>query len=407
MSINFNDRYVDRLPVPARGANRKEYLDPKVPGFGVRVSCRGRKIFFMQFRFRGKQKRMSLGTYPDVPLAEARGKAYGVLADLKKGVDPTRSQILVPAVGESRLQMEVLHQADAMTFGEAVDTYERIHCMVNHKPSWAREKIRLLRKSFPDRRDQPVEGITRRDIIKVLDGLVEAGRPGAANNACKAIKVFFKWCRRRDYVGQDPAAEIPRPAKDNKKDRFLNETEIVAVLKAARQLGYPFGTIVELLLLTGQRSGEVIGMRWSELDLKGKAWRIPGQRTKNSHGQFVPLTPRVRALLRTVPRGESDFLFPGRGYTDRALTGVSRRKIAFDRLCGIQYWTLHDLRRTTSTYLGMMRIRQVIIDRILNHVVGEMSSVARIYNRFQYEDEVREAIGEWHAYLKRLVKKAS
>ncbi|MFA5952539.1 MAG: tyrosine-type recombinase/integrase [Hyphomicrobium sp.] len=413
MRQNFNDRMIDRLPLPGKGERRAQYLDGKVPGFGVRVSSRGAKVFFITFRLNGKQRRMNLGQYPDTPLGQARGKAHGILNLLKQGIDPEKRNILTSVVGngdgadEVSIDVDLLAQPGLITFGEAVDKYEHRYCKVKNKASWAREKVRVLRRSFPDWHDRPLEGITRKDIIEVLDDLVAADKPSAANHAHAVVRRFFKWCKAREEIGVNPATEIPKPAREKKRTRVLTEPEMVAVLKAARGLGYPFGTIVELLLLTGQRRGEVIGMRWSELDFKRRRWVIPGERTKNGRQQLVPLTPRILALLRSVRQGEADFLFPGRGLPDRALSGASMRKIAFDDLCGVKGWTLHDLRRTASTSLAMLGVRPHIIDRVLNHVVGEMSEVSRIYNLFEYEDEKRSAYRQWHAYLKRMVKSAA
>lgn len=169
-------------------------------------------------------------------------------------------------------------------------------------------------------------------------------------------------------------------------------------------MGYPYGPIVHLLILTLQRRGEICGMRHSELTANLALLKLPPERTKNGQAHDVPLLPRARALLQTLPRFDSDFVFPARGKLERPFSGYSPAKRALDALCAIDAWTLHDLRRTGATGLGNLGVAPHIIERILNHSSESFDGVSGLYNRAKYIPQMREALALWAAHVKRVVK---
>ena len=163
--------------------------------------------------------------------------------------------------------------------------------------------------------------------------------------------------------------------------------------------GYPFGTMTKLLILTGQRRGEVTQMRWSQLDLKSKTWLIPAELSKNGREQLLPLSDHALKVINSVPRQGNDLLFPARGNGENVVSGFTRAKNRLDRLSGVTGWTLHDLRRTTATFLGKLDTPPHVIERVLNHVSGSFAGVAGVYNRHPYLDEMRAALQMWGNHL--------
>lgn len=376
----LNDVTVRNLPIPPSG--QVQYPDGKLPGFGVRVSSSGSKTFYLTYRVHGQSRRLTLGRYPFTSLADARIKAHEALSGLAKGADP---QETMP--GETG-------------FMSAVDTFIETHCRRNNRASTLYETERLLRSVFVPRwKARPLDTIKRADIVAVLDRLISANTPSAANHAFAAVRKFFNWCVERGQLEVSPCNGLRLPAKPSSRDRVLTDKELVRLWQAAQSVGYPFGTIFQVLALTGQRRGEVIGMEWSELDFKKGIWTLPGSRTKNSETHMLPLTPAVIALLETVPRRSPRLVFPARGLPDSPYSGTSKGKRELDAVAALHDWTLHDLRRTAATGMARLGVLPHLVERILNHVSGAFGGVAGVYNRFQYLDEMRAALDLWTQHV--------
>lgn len=391
----LNDIFVRNIPVPAEG--RVQYPDGKLPGFGVRVSSNGLKVFYLTYRFAGQSRRMVLGRYPYKSLAAARAEAHTAIGQIARGIDPQKTVSDEPApAGKS------------LTFAKALDQFVQLYCSQHNRPSTAAETERVLRSVFlPDWQNRDLQAISRQDILGILDAIVARGAPSAAIHAYAAIRKFFTWCVERDLVEISPCLHLKPPAKKHSRERVLSDDELVKLWKASREIGYPFGAIFQLLLLTGQRRGEVVGMRWTEIELKQGMWTIPGARTKNGKAHSVPLTPRVRAILKALPRFESAFVFPARGKPEQPYSGYSKGKRELDALADLHDWTLHDLRRTAATGMAELGVPPHVVEKILNHSTGSFAGVAGVYNRFEYRSEMRSALRLWAAHIKKIIKRKS
>ena len=271
-----------------------------------------------------------------------------------------------------------------------------MHCRKRNRTATANETERLLRANFlPHWGHRAIGSIEKQDVLNLTDAMLVSGRPGAANHAFAAVRKFFNWCVERDIISVSPCLGIRTPARLPSRDRVLDHPELRVLWRAAASQGYPFGTIFQLLALTGQRRGEVVGMQWDELDLDAALWTIPGTRTKNGKQHFVPLSPQALHILRTVPRWSSAFVFPARGKLDRPYSGYSKGKRMLDATAGLHDWTLHDLRRSAATGMAKLGSPPHVVEKILNHASGSFGGVAGIYNRFHYVDEMRAALDAW------------
>ena len=185
-----------------------------------------------------------------------------------------------------------------------------------------------------------IHEITKCDVIDVVSAIEARGAPVAANKALKSVKTFFRWCVGRAVLDRSPADGVPLPAKQVTRDRVLSDGELARVILAARQIGGPYGDIVEVLALTGQRREEVARCTWDEIDLKTRTWKLPSDRTKNAKPHEVHLSDPVMAVLkRASERGE--FVFSRSG--DNSFQGFSFAKRELDNLSGVTGWRLHDL----------------------------------------------------------------
>src|SRR5437764_1383045 len=155
--------------------------------------------------------------------------------------------------------------------------------------------------------------ISKKDVTDAIDAIVKRGTPSAANHAFAAARGLFNWAVERGSIDRSPCEKLGLPTKATSRDRVLSEPEVVAVWNGADAIGFPFGRIVQLLLLTGQRRDEVAGLPWSELDLDQGLWSLPAERTKPGRPHQVPLSQKAIVVLRSVPVTHDTLVFPARG----------------------------------------------------------------------------------------------
>jgi integrase len=129
-------------------------------------------------------------------------------------------------------------------------------------------------------------------------------------------------------------------------------------------------------------------------------WIIPEHIAKNGEVHVLPLSDSAMDVLRSMPKLNPVFVFPARGNDKATVSGFSKAKRRLEATVGTDDWTLHDLRRTTATFLGKLGTPPDVIERILNHVSGSFAGVARIYNRHQYIEEMRVALQQWADYVR-------
>lgn len=365
--IQFTDLTIRAL----RSDAQVDYWDTKTPAFGIRVGKRAKT-------FVGKvaNRRITIGAYPELTLAEARKRFLAL-----KAQRPEPSQ-------------------DTTAFGEALDLFLETTAS-RHKPSTHKEMARVLRKHFePHLKRRRLAEITHTYLARIVDGLLST--PSEANHAFVYARMFFRWCVRRRYLTQSPLAGMDMPARSTSRERVLNESELASIWSAAGRVGYPFGCIVRMLILTGQRRGEIAALRWSWINEKDHTITFPSSITKNKRTHTIPYNGMVSELLRTIPRlNTTNLLFPAAG-KDVPYSGWSKGKERLERLPAIRPWTLHDLRRTWASMCAQWAPPHVL-ERALNHVSGTISGVAAIYNRFSYDKELRACCDQFDAYLKALL----
>ena len=321
---------VERLKSPRAG--QTDYFDRRLPSFGLRLSYHGTKSWFVMTRLDGKLVRFTLGKHPALSLAEARREARNVMDLTAVGKDPRR--LRAESEQKRREERQNTYIACAAEFIEK-------HAERRLRPSTQREYRRiLLGRDTNGWRDRPITQITKRDVLDAIEAIDRRGSPGAAKRVLVYLRKFFNWCAERDIVSMPPTDRIRPPHPEVKRDRVLSEQELRYLLRALEAELTIFGSVIYLLLLTGQRRAEVAGMRWSEIrDLETDAavWEIPGERTKNKQRHLVPLSraghrnSREDASLRRV-RLHDDGNHPdfwiwqseGQGYRPRQRASESR-----------------------------------------------------------------------------------
>lgn len=367
------------------GSTRRELPDGYLPGLYLVVQPSGAKSWAVRYRHNGRTRKLTLGRYPVLSLADARDKAREALAVADAGDDP---------VAERR------SRRDADTVAALVADFIKRHA--SKKRSGAQTERIFEREVLPLWGGRKAAEITRRDVIDLLDGIVDRGHPQAANRTLAAIRKFFNWAVSRDRLDASPCAGVSAPAEVNSRDRILTDDEIRALWKATGALGYPFGPMFRLLLLTGQRRDEVAGMCWAEID--GATWEIPGDRAKNGKAHSVHLADPALLVLSGCPRiSGSPYTFTTTGETPA--TGYSRSKARLDRFMGdgIPDWRLHDLRRTAASGMARCAIALPVIEKCLNHISGSFAGIVGVYQHHDYADEKRAAWEAWAAHVMEVV----
>jgi integrase len=358
---SLTDITVSNLRPPDSG--QKLYADGVVKGLYVRVSQGGSKSFVL---VEGKQRRFrTLGRYGIVSLADARTAAKRILAERTLG------RILPPSVPLAIARTEYLAQIDIRK---------------GTRDYYVRHLNRLNANKLSD--------ITPRDIHDILKALPQSSR----NQCLASFRAFFKWCLRAHYIDKSPT-ELMQLSEPKARSRVLSVQEIKSVWEASESCGQ-FGTIVKLLLLTGQRRSETAALR-SEW-ICNDTITLPKEITKNGRAHTFPIAPLAVSLLPTSA-SKSSLLFPARGKPDSAFNGWSKAKTALDKASGVTGWTLHDLRRTFASNLAALGVRLEVTEKLLNHVSGSFAGVAGIYNRYDFAPEMRAAVELWETRLKTIL----
>jgi integrase len=364
-----------------------ELVDGQVPGLRLRVSQQGTKSFMLLYRHRDAKRRVRLGRFPELGLAEARRIANRLLAEARAGHDPR------PATEEKNDALQ--------SVADLAEDFLIKHVQRNNKSGTIEGTTRILRKDIIGPwAERCVGDVTRSDVIKLIDTLVEERSPHAASNVFRAGRTFFNWLATRHVIEASPFEGLKDPAPQTSRERVLLDEELRAIWHATTTLGSPWDSIVRLLILTGRRRAEVVEARWSEFDFDNGIWEIPAARTKGGRSSIKPITPLMGAELQRLEMHGDGLIFPSRSSASgRAVSGFTKMKSRLEDLSGVNDWRLHDIRRTVATNLARLGIPDSTIARILDHRLYGIPDVTGIYNRYQYVPEMREALKTWETHL--------
>jgi integrase len=395
----LTDLFVERAKPPAHG--RVEYFDAAFPGLALRITDNGGKSWSIFYRVNGRLRRFTIGRYPAIKPAQARSEATAALERVREGIDPAE---------EKRARRD-LRTPETDTFDAVAHDYLERHVRKNNRESTFLEAKRdIERNVLPKWRDRPIASISRRDVLDLIDGIVARGADVQANRTIARLRALFNWAIENDRVAASPVARMKLPTQERARDRVLSDDELRWLWQACEDIGWPFGPLAKLLVLTAQRRDEVAGMTWAEVDFVKRVWTIPRHKAKNDRVHEVQLSDYAIDLLRALPRIGDGLVFTTTGET--AVSGFSRSKRRLDAAMlkakrvelgarksdAIPGWTLHDLRRTAATGMARLNFPPHVVDKILNHVSGTIRGVAAIYNRFAYLDERRAALDAWGNY---------
>lgn len=270
----LTDLQIEKLAKPAA---RREIPDGKIGGLYLVVQPSGSKSWALRYRAAGAPKKFTIGPYPAIGLAAARKRAQKALAEVVDGFDPSAQK-------KAAREAQKASNSIADRVESVVDAYVKDYLAKNAKPSWAKEAERLLRvEVLPKFGKKRLGDLTDDDVHKLLKEIAQRA-PITANRTFAVFRKLCHWATSRDggkLIRTSPCDGIETPTQERTRDRVLDDAEIKRAWEAFELVGWPFGPIGKLLLLTGARRDEVASMEWRELDLEARVWRLPKERTKN------------------------------------------------------------------------------------------------------------------------------
>lgn len=367
--MRLTDITIKALRAPAAGV--VVYADDALSGFGIRVSSGGTKSYVLTHGPR--RTRETIGRVDVLKLAEAREEAKRRLAEYTLGRLKPLSITWNAAIEEYFAEQATKLKAR---------TYQDYTYYLNRHFRYGETKL-----------DQLLPQTIAASIHKL------GNRPGTQRYAYGVIRAVMRWAHRKHYVDRNPMERMQNPQRYIPRERVLTDDELLRVWRAAGD--DTFGKIVKLLILTGQRKGEITKLTG---DMVGEnTITLPALLTKNGREHAIPLGETARALLDPIPN-ENGYFFLASGKTT-PFNGYSTCKPKLDKRSGVSNWTLHDLRRTFASGLAAQGVQLPVIERLLNHISGSFGGIVGVYQRYDFMTEMRDAVGKWEAHIAQIAER--
>jgi integrase len=380
--MRLTEATIRAVEPPAHGY--RLVADAEITGLGLRVLASKTKTFTYTYVVEGRQRRLTIGPWPEWSATAARERAKELRQQVDRGEDP---------LAEKQLRRE------AITVEELAHAYLDRHA--KKKKSGADLRRYLERDVLPAWGKWKAADVRKRDVIALVERKAES-TPVAANMLLAVVRGLFNWAIKNDCgVELNPAYRVARPAKVNPRDRWLNEQEIRQVWERldTAAMGAASKAALRLILTTAQRPGEVVGAAWSEIETATAWWTIPAERAKNNIQHGVPLSGLALEQLEKLA-GRGPWVMASKGgrhlTTKTVSNAVARNQAHF----GIPRWTPHDLRRTAATHMAKAGVARFVVHRILNHADKDITST---YDRHSYDAEKKAALEKWARELGRIL----
>ena len=385
-----------------------------VRGLSISASYGGTKTFYFRYRnSAGQLKRLRIGSFPSISLADARNKARDYKRKVDEGID------IASLTSKSALSKRTIHTIQQL--------WEEYHqdALMNKKSAIFESQLwgKHLRAYFGD---LDIRSFTRATILDFILPFRRNHSPALSARVQAIISQLGNYAVERRLLEFSPAYQLGKKKKLPSRDRFLNRYELAKFwyslsshdLLNEASVSQSLAHAMKLLLLTCTRRGEVAGMEWREVDLYSNIWTIPKTRTKNGRSHVIPLNEDIVSILEetklTARRANSRFVFPGRRTEEQSKGPGHIRGDAISRACSrlhnelysnydIEKFTPHDLRRTAGTYMAStLKVDRFTISQLLNHSSdhGGAPAVTAVYARYDYLDEKNKALKAWAGFIK-------
>jgi integrase len=415
MRVVLTDKLVRAL---SPGEKRYDVLDALVPGLLASVNPGGTVTLMLRTRVGAASPiRRSIGQHGRITVEQARRTAREWLELLHKGGSPEGAR--QRAREEERRAREATEARAGNTVAAVAEKFFARQLKAQRR-GYAVERI-VRNELLPTWGAKPITEISHRDVREVVEQVIERGAATYAHNVLDAARALFAFAVERDLIEHNPCDRLKRRhviGRKKHRERTLSDDELRALWKASGRLGYPFGPLYRLLILSGARLSEVGAGHWRELNLERKMWTIPADRFKAGQQHQVPLTDAMLEVLGKLPRfRRGDHLF-STTFGEIPVNGFSKAKERVDALmlhylkalarlrgaepAGVELppFVNHDIRRTVRTRLSALRVPDNIAEQVIGH---GRKGIARVYDQHKFEEEKREALTKWEALLRSIV----
>lgn len=376
-----------------------------VKGLALRVTPTGKKSFVYRYWYDGKSKRFTIGNYPTISLKKARERAEALHEVVTQGLDPLR---------EKKKRTE----DKPITFKEVVESYKKHHLPTLKESTKTDYESRIKHLVKGEGKDNTkgrgfdgsryIKNLKRHEIIDFLNEIGKTA-PTQANRLQAIISGIFKHAKDREWVTTNIASEIRIKSKRSgykdkhkHKNTDLSEDDIKKLWNAFEKHGEPIGSYFKMLLLLGQRAGETRLMKWADINEEKKTWTIPASDTKNGESNVVPLPSKAVDILQEMkPWTSGEFVFESQINKGEPISSQQKAAQRIRDSYKVKDFNIHSLRTTVATNLAGLGIAPQVLSKLLNHKKpGEGSLITAIYNKYNYEDELRTALNRWELKLK-------
>lgn len=402
--MNLTERRIEKLTVED-GRKDRLVFDDTQRGLAVRITVNGSRSFLVQYTLNQRKHRVPLGSCEALSLAKAREAAAAIMGTVAKGENPFELRRAAAA--------QTARERSRLTLDQLIVRWQREH--LSHKGHrYFKWGPRALQRAFNQCLSRAADDLDRDAIKRMLAGL----SPAVCRCAISYGHALYSWALTEAIAESNPFKNLAMPSLTS-RERVLSDVELGNIYRATATAAEPFGKLVRVLMLTGQRREEVAGMAWSELAPDLSTWTIPGARTKNHKTHIVPLSEPVRDIIDSMPRtgplvfpskvptgkpgGKRASVTPAAERSQRPFTSWWYTKRKFDVAACVTGWTLHDLRRTLATGLQRLGVRLEVTEAVLNHVSGSRGGIVGVYQRHDWANEKRAALDAWADYVAGLV----
>jgi len=373
-----------------------------VKGFFVRLTKAGSKYFYYTYWHNGKAIKYKIGSYPDIGVSKARDIARDLSFQADKGLDPQAEK-------KKRKQAP-----DPKTFKEITEEFKEKY-LPTLKKKTREEYSRIIDVELvPKLGKYPIKDISRKQIINLLDNKAygKSPAPVMANRIRARLSKIYSFAIDRGLAEANPVSNVSKYKKtkdggkvEKKRNRHYDPDEIQELWKYFDNWNEPTGSVLKMLLITGQRKTETMNMRWD--NIREGVWTIPAELAKNSEQHLVPLSDMALHIIEELRpmTGESDYVFCSPQGDNEPIKWLTRVRKHIQDNSDVPDFRPHDLRRTVATYMAKLGVDRTVLGKILNHkgLAGD-DQVTAIYDRHGYMEEKRDALSRWGDRLQQIIE---
>ena len=381
----LTDKMVAALP---RRAKRYVLSDSEQRGMVIRIMPKGPNVYAAVARDPyGKQVWATVGSADLLKIQEARDKARKAIRRIKEGKPAFESPAVAPE-----------------SFRAVAEEWLKRHVAAKGLRSRAEIERVLLKSIYPFWARRSFAGLRRSDVAALLDKVEDESGPSSADHVLAIIRGIANWyaTRHDDYASPFVRGMRRTDPETRTRSRILDDSELRRVWRTAEGAG-TFGALIRVLLLTAQRRGAVVRMKWSDIS-PGGVWEIATEDREKGNAGALKLHEAALAIIKAQPKFSSNEYVFAAGRGDGPLNGFAKRKRAFDRACGVTGYTLRDLRRVARSLMSRAGVSDAHAQRTLGH---RLQGVHGVYDRHDYFDEKGAALLKLAALINLIVNSPS